>query len=183
MRAMGYQDSFQLATVDFPHSKRMWIGELAPHTVRLIVKEPWAVSKFRLCLQCTAQELAEATERTQDSIRLLEDEFEAYLIDSCSVFQSGLDARVEGGCSGRLQEGAGSGIAETPNCPSLLRISTTGSKGYPFVLAEAGAEPECVLDSVRHLGIMLAASSRYQARFVVSKLIECKYVHHPADGI
>ncbi|KAL8430706.1 hypothetical protein Efla_007572 [Eimeria flavescens] len=141
------KDMFQLASVGPAYSKHLWIGELAPYTVRLTVRRARSFPKLRVCLQCTAHESGAANEQTLDAGRLLEDEFEAFVFDSAtngekakaSVAAAATDAPGDL-CGNGLHNGSCKGV---PWCPRLLRISSNKAARLLLVLTKTHAEGGC----------------------------------------
>ncbi|KAL8433131.1 hypothetical protein ACSSS7_004108 [Eimeria intestinalis] len=136
-------DTFKLACVALPYSKHLWIGELAPYIVRLTVKEAKAFPRLTMWLHCTAHELGAAQEATQEGGRLLEDEFEAFAIDSVDAEKNDLLTLISRACmtshvSGDLQNG---GPRDWLSRPRLLRVSASKGARMSLVLRKTHADP------------------------------------------
>lgn len=165
---MSSQDSFHLATVGFPHSKCIWIGELAPYIILLTIKQASTFAKLSFFFQCSAEELGTTNDRTAQGSRLAEDEFEAYLMDSGEIndlgaFTSVFDASGSGHPNEKMQKGTDGAVGGLPACPRLLRVPTSGAMGMPLTLPGAAGRPGCDLSTTSILDLVSPASNTYQS--------------------
>ncbi|KAL8455761.1 hypothetical protein Emag_000335 [Eimeria magna] len=138
------KDTLMLAPVGLSSSKHLWIGELAPYIVRLAVREAKTFSRLPVWLQCTAHELGTAQEPTREGGRLLEDEFEAFAIDSVDVENRDLLTLISSVCmashaSGDLQNG---GLRDQFPRARLLRVPATKAARMSLVLAKTHADAD-----------------------------------------
>ncbi|CDJ33489.1 LOW QUALITY PROTEIN: uncharacterized protein EMH_0016270 [Eimeria mitis] len=120
------KDSFKLETIEDYPSKCICIGELAPYTVRLTVKQDWKECKFSIGLQCTAQESGSENDRTVDTSVLLEDEFESYLMELSEAKEHGDD---EGGSASTGEQTQTNGSMGLPTYPKLTLRSVARLQG------------------------------------------------------
>ncbi|KAL8449799.1 hypothetical protein Emed_002762 [Eimeria media] len=138
------KDTLKLASVGLSFSKHSWIGELAPYIVRLAVREAKTLPRLTVWLQCTAHELGTAQEPTREGGRLLEDEFEAFAIDSVDVENKDLLTLLSRACmtshaSGDLQNG---GLQQQLSRPRLLRVPAAKAARMSLVLTKTQADAE-----------------------------------------
>ncbi|CDJ51086.1 hypothetical protein, conserved [Eimeria brunetti] len=133
-------DSFKLETIEDYPSKCICIGELAPYTVRLTIKQDWKECKFSIGLQCMAQGFGSENDRTVDTSVLLEDEFESYLM----ALSGAEDLGHDGGRYSHTQEQTQTnGSIGLPTYPRLLRVPTNGSPCLPFTVGRDGLGMGC----------------------------------------
>ncbi|KAL8271930.1 hypothetical protein Esti_004054 [Eimeria stiedai] len=138
------KDTFKLASVGLSYSKHLWIGELAPYIVQLTVREAKAFPRLTVWLQCTAHELKAATEPTQEAGRLLEDEFEAFAIDSVDAEKKDLLTSISKACMGTHVPGdlQNEGPRDQLLRPRLLRVSASKAARMSLVLRKTHVDAE-----------------------------------------
>lgn len=140
----GGQESFKLQTIENYPSKCICVGELAPYTVRLIIKQDWEECKFSIGLQCTAQESGSENDRALDTSVLLEDEFESYLVEMSEEREvddgecRSANAKEERHTNEETHTNGSIGL---PTFPRLLRVPTNGSPCLPFTVGRGSSWP------------------------------------------
>lgn len=152
---LTFQDTIQLDVVGLRYSEVTWVGELAPYTLRLTVKQARIFPKLRMRFQCSAREFGAAFESSHDNERLTEDEFEAYLVDPYDVKNLSLSADASEGAVGvdESQSGTDEAFAQVTRYPRLLRVPTNGKGGVSLVFKAASAETGGNGDSMPHSGM------------------------------
>lgn len=113
--------------------------------VRLTIAQAWTLLNLNIRLKCTAQEVAAAN--VPDSTQLSENEFEAYLLESCGM--EGLDVFTTTDNASKpawLSEPVQNKIDDLLGlltCPRLLRLPTKGAMGIPLALKGPGRRLGC----------------------------------------
>ncbi|OEH80139.1 hypothetical protein cyc_02518 [Cyclospora cayetanensis] len=125
-----FKNSLQLSVGAGALSKYVWIGELAPFAVQLAIQQSWTAFRFSIGVQCSA--LASGGDPPAEGSSLLEDVFEAYVLDGATAALTDSQTETRPPLAEVLFPADKRGLLGSSR---LLRVPTRGVAGLPFAVS------------------------------------------------